>query len=422
MNLTLPGLSSPHSPAPAATPRKSPAANEQRFGDALRAAPASQPGDDAVASAQGPVDDSAASTADTQGDSASSPQDDTATATTDAQGGAAQTAGSAAADWLSSLPAQSAPLSLGLPWGGLAAATVTGKAQAEAAPQVGDTLGGEGAVPMASTASAASLTTMATTIDTTTARADASLPATAQPLSGAGRDTRLAAAEAAAGPASTATSSATSSATPTAASTWASSAGKGGQPAADSGLSDTAAPRPPADWQLALGRLPAAPSGTVALAPQQPTQWREPMLNALGEHVQWQLQRGMDQAVIRLEPPQMGRIDILIRQDANGLQVQLSATHREVVQQLHAVSDNLRQDLGQRQTLSVSVQVSDSGQRQTGQSGQGNADGQGQRPRTPQDPDTASPTRALQDTEDSAPNASFATHTGKHAAQHPELG
>lgn len=165
----------------------------------------------------------------------------------------------------------------------------------------------------------------------------------------------------------------------------------------------------PGSFPHTLSRMlgPASgPLGTLTL-PAPPAAWREPLLSALEGHVQWQLQRGLDQAVVRLAPPQMGRIDIVIRQDAAGLMVQLQATHRDVAQQLHAVSDALRQDLGQRQAMPVSVQVADAARpdgwsagTQTGEGGRGERQRDGQ--------DEEPPTRALQDAEAASPRAGFA--------------
>jgi type III secretion system needle length determinant len=113
----------------------------------------------------------------------------------------------------------------------------------------------------------------------------------------------------------------------------------------------------------AVSRPQAADDGlpAVKLSPTTPTQWRQPLAEALGDRLQLNLQRGSDQAVIRLEPPQLGRIEIAIRHEAGALQVHLSATHHEVVRQLNTIGDSLRQDLGQRQYGDVSVVVSDAG-------------------------------------------------------------
>jgi flagellar hook-length control protein FliK len=95
---------------------------------------------------------------------------------------------------------------------------------------------------------------------------------------------------------------------------------------------------------------------TVAL-PGPPAAWRQSLREALGERLQMQAGRGLEQAVIRLDPPQLGRVEIAIRHSAGSLEVTLSATHGEVLRQLHAVSDNLRSDLAQRQYTEVAVTV-----------------------------------------------------------------
>ena len=101
----------------------------------------------------------------------------------------------------------------------------------------------------------------------------------------------------------------------------------------------------------------AAPaSDTVKLA-GPPTAWRQSLQEALGERMHVQVGKGIEQAVIRLEPPQLGRIDIAIRHSAGSLEVNISATNGEVLRQLQTVSDNLRSDLSQRQFTEVAVTV-----------------------------------------------------------------
>lgn len=120
----------------------------------------------------------------------------------------------------------------------------------------------------------------------------------------------------------------------------------------------------------------------LKLPANAPSQWREPLLNTLGERVQWHTQRGNEQAVIRLDPPSLGRVDIVIKQDGGLMHVHLSATHREVVQQLQGLSDQLRHDLAGRHSGDVAVHVSeqprDGDGRQRGR--QGNPDEQQGRP------------------------------------------
>jgi flagellar hook-length control protein FliK len=109
----------------------------------------------------------------------------------------------------------------------------------------------------------------------------------------------------------------------------------------------------------ALASQPAAgapAADTVKLA-GPPTAWRQSLQEALGERMNVQVGKGIEQAVIRLEPPQMGRIDIAIRHSAGTLEVTISATNGEVLRQLQNVSDNLRSDLSQRQFTEVAVTV-----------------------------------------------------------------
>jgi flagellar hook-length control protein FliK len=109
----------------------------------------------------------------------------------------------------------------------------------------------------------------------------------------------------------------------------------------------------------ALASQPAAnapAADTVKLA-GPPTAWRQSLQEALGERMHLQVGKGIEQAVIRLEPPQMGRIDIAIRHSAGMLEVNISATNGEVLRQLQNVSDNLRSDLSQRQFTEVAVTV-----------------------------------------------------------------
>lgn len=166
---------------------------------------------------------------------------------------------------------------------------------------------------------------------------------------------------------------------------------------------DAAAPVSEPGSPLAMPQT-SAPAPTVEATPllklvdKAPSQWRAPLHEALGDRLQWQVQQGREQAVIRLDPPNLGRIDITIRQEGQLMQVHLSATHREVVQQLQGLSDQLRQDLSLRQSADVSVSVSD-------QSRQGDARQQARRDADPQS--ARSPGRALSGDEDGSSDTPF---------------
>jgi flagellar hook-length control protein FliK len=152
--------------------------------------------------------------------------------------------------------------------------------------------------------------------------------------------------------------------------------------AAPNAAPEGAANEPPAQTQHKTERaataveLPAvaAPAAApvrpaAALATAQPavvlkgeaTQWQPPLLQALGDRLQLQIAARSDQAVIRLEPPMLGQVEIAIRQQAGDLQVRIAATHDEVTRQIQQVGEQLRQSLAQRHGGEVSVQVAQPG-------------------------------------------------------------
>ncbi|RQW24569.1 flagellar hook-length control protein FliK [Rhodobacteraceae bacterium CH30] len=109
--------------------------------------------------------------------------------------------------------------------------------------------------------------------------------------------------------------------------------------------------------------------------------WGESLRSALGERLQLQSAHGMDKALIRLDPPRLGALEISIRHEGGGLSVQLTASNPDVVRQLQAIGEGLRQDLAQRQFSQVSVDVRE-GQAGTSQ-GHGRQGGQQQSGQTP---------------------------------------
>jgi len=146
---------------------------------------------------------------------------------------------------------------------------------------------------------------------------------------------------------------------------------------------------------------PAAPNaaprdgGTLTLS-GPPTAWRQSLQEALGDRLNLSVGKNAEQAVIRLEPPMLGRVEISIRHAAGSLEVNITATHGEVLRQLNTVSDNLRSDLAQRQYTDVSVNVSQAPARaQAGAQAGSFADAQGRGRQQGQDQDERAPGAAL---------------------------
>jgi flagellar hook-length control protein FliK len=138
----------------------------------------------------------------------------------------------------------------------------------------------------------------------------------------------------------------------------------GGQDAKADGAAAQGAPAVSAGANVAAAAVP----GAVAVQPAQPaadtvklagppTAWRQSLQETLGDRLHVQVANNVQQATISIEPPQLGRIDIAIRHSAGTLEVNISASNGDVLRQLQTVSDNLRNDLSQRQYTEVAVTV-----------------------------------------------------------------
>jgi flagellar hook-length control protein FliK len=109
----------------------------------------------------------------------------------------------------------------------------------------------------------------------------------------------------------------------------------------------------------------------VALKGDASKSWQGQLMDALGERVEVQMKHGIDNAVIRLDPPMLGSVQIDIRHENGALQVHLVATHDEVARQLESISNALQNELAQKQYTDVAVVV-----RNGGSMGQGEGRGQ----------------------------------------------
>ncbi|HEX6735103.1 MAG TPA: flagellar hook-length control protein FliK [Azonexus sp.] len=156
--------------------------------------------------------------------------------------------------------------------------------------------------------------------------------------------------------------------------------------AAESGATES--PEAPAVVPATVAAAPAREAAAalqpaVKLAAAQPEQWRPSLMEALGERIRLAVTKHSEQAVIRLDPPMLGSVEIVLRHQGGALQVQLSASHDEVVRQLQHIGDSLRQELSRHQYTDVSVQVF-----------AGSRDGDG-RQRSDGQPEQRQPGRAL---------------------------
>ncbi len=138
----------------------------------------------------------------------------------------------------------------------------------------------------------------------------------------------------------------------------------------------------PSGVQPAQGAGPSIPEWSALTLPGKREGWQDPLRAALGERLSVQSAHGIDRALIRLDPPNLGGVEIALRHEAGVLNVQLTASNAEVARQLSALSEMLRQDLGNRQYAQVTVDVRE-GTAGSGQQRQGQGQGQEGNPRTP---------------------------------------
>lgn len=125
------------------------------------------------------------------------------------------------------------------------------------------------------------------------------------------------------------------------------------------------------------------PAGDTLKLSGSPEQWQQPLRAALGDRLQLQLARNDERAVIRLEPANMGSVEISVRHSGGSLQVNIAASHSEVVRQLNTIGDAVRQDLSQRQFGEVAVTVSSSNARSLADGGQQQRQQQSEQQRQP---------------------------------------
>ncbi len=164
----------------------------------------------------------------------------------------------------------------------------------------------------------------------------------------------------------------------------------------------------PTSGAPSLGQAQAqvhAPSATTTVnAPEwasvridtQAGKWGEQMLQVLHDRVTLQAQQHLQEAKIRLDPPDLGKLDLVVRVEGDRLSVQINANAAATREALMQVSDRLRTELQSQNFVHVDVNVG--------------ADQGGQRQSSSQDEAAASPIFAARDTGDEPFTASLSEH------------
>lgn len=98
------------------------------------------------------------------------------------------------------------------------------------------------------------------------------------------------------------------------------------------------------------------------------SQWGEQMLATLKERVEMQVNQHIKQAHIRLDPPELGRLELTVRLEGDRLSVQLTAANPALRDALIQSSERLRMSLVPQHAGGVDVNVGQGDRQQQGQS------------------------------------------------------
>ncbi len=85
--------------------------------------------------------------------------------------------------------------------------------------------------------------------------------------------------------------------------------------------------------------------------------WGEQMMQVLHDRVTLQAQQNVQEAKIRLDPPDLGKLDVLVRVEGDRLSVQINANTAATREALMQVSERLRAELQEQNFVHVDVNV-----------------------------------------------------------------
>ncbi|MGT3206153.1 flagellar hook-length control protein FliK [Yersinia enterocolitica] len=122
-----------------------------------------------------------------------------------------------------------------------------------------------------------------------------------------------------------------------------------------------------------VGNVNVANNSVEVAAPRMESQltlatnqkeWSQQLHTVLGERLQLQVENKVQHATIRLDPPEMGKIDISVHMEGGKLQVHINANQADVYRALQQTSAELRQTLMGQNSSAVEVQISAHSQQQ----------------------------------------------------------
>lgn len=89
----------------------------------------------------------------------------------------------------------------------------------------------------------------------------------------------------------------------------------------------------------------------------QAGRWGEQMMQVLHDRVSLQAQQNLQEAKIRLDPPELGKLDLLVRVEGDRLSVHINANASATREALMQVSERLRAELQDQNFVHVDVNV-----------------------------------------------------------------
>lgn len=110
-----------------------------------------------------------------------------------------------------------------------------------------------------------------------------------------------------------------------------------------------------ADYQWAPARLS-----------DNQTQWGQQLVDVLKDKLELQVNQGIKQAHIRLDPPELGRLELMVRVDGDRLSVQLNVTNPAVREAMIQSMERLRMSLAPHHAGGVEVNVGQGGEQERG--------------------------------------------------------
>lgn len=110
-----------------------------------------------------------------------------------------------------------------------------------------------------------------------------------------------------------------------------------------------------ADYQWAPARLS-----------DNQTQWGQQLVDVLKDKLELQMNQGIKQAHIRLDPPELGRLELTVRVEGDRLSVQLNVTNPAVREAMIQSMERLRMSLAPHHAGGVEVNVGQGGEQERG--------------------------------------------------------